>query len=361
MKLIKYDQSRVLDVDLDAPPAKRWADVVEQTGDQIHEIVEDVVESCEEHIEDLPEWIRPLYRLALHGTARLGGRVVGAVAKLFGQEYQTEIKGMARHAGVSYPKLLLGNLMYDFTQILDHREARQRKPVACSSFSCNLPGGTPILARNMDWALPESLGRHTVLIRFHRGRRSYLSVGVAGKVGVLSAMRPGQWAVTLNQAPVDCIKPRILQTPALQRLRQACDRFGGFRNLVRRVQEYQTMSPFFAHVVGTKPDQHVVVNGLGDEFAEREIEGKYLIQTNHFVDEELEEFNGVEEWKEDGCEWTWDSRPRYRALERRLRKLPKTVDEAVDKLKRGPVTNENTMQQMALCPGRKEMRLRVQA
>jgi len=336
MKLQEYDLTNAWDVDLTEPPGKRWVDVVEETGDHIQEIVADVIEYCEAELPAAPGWMKPLIRTAVHGGARLGGTVVGIVARLFGQEYQAEIKGIARQAGVSYAQLLLGNLMYDLSQLYEHYFLGGGQPTACSSYSCNLPDGSPVLARNMDWEVPESLGRHTLLLRHHRGKRSYLSVGVAGMVGVLSAMQPGHWAVTLNQAPIEHIQPRWLQTPALQRLRQVCDGFGGYRNLVRRIQEYQTMTPFFAHVVGAKRGQHMVINGLGDSFVERRMDGRRLIQTNHFVDEDLAYLNGAEEWQEEDGSWlTCDSQPRYEALERRLRALPRTVDEARGKLQRG--------------------------
>ena len=357
MKTIDFEDENILDVDLDESPKKRWDSVVEQTGDQICEVVGETVAFCEKYFDELPTIVRPLALLAVHGAAGLSGRAVGLIAKIFGQEYQTEIQALAKKSGVSYPQLLLGNLMYDISQIGENR----MQPSACSSYSCNLPDGTPVLARNMDWAIPDSLGRHTLLVRFHRGRRNYLSVSVAGKVGVLSAMRPGHWAVTLNQAPAERIKPRWFQTPALQRLRQACDQFGGYRDLVRRVREYQTMSPFFAHLVGIRPGHHMVISGLGDEFASRSIDGPSLIQTNHFVCKELKSLNGPDEWKDKktGQTWVHDSKPRYQAIKRRLKELPKTLDVAIDKLKRRPVTNENTMQQMVFCPANRDMRLRV--
>jgi hypothetical protein len=360
MSLNKLNDPEIFDVDLNDVPSRRWRSAAEQIGESVCSITQDVVDFCDEYLECLPRWLSPIAKLATHGAASLTGRVVGTVASLYRQEYSTEIKSIAKIAGVSYPQLLLGNVMYDLSQWYDYRFGGEASfPAACSSFSCNLPGGIPVLARNMDWAIPESLGSHTVVIRFHRGRRSYLSVGVAGMVGVLSAMYPNHWAVTLNQAPVAQLGVRLAQTPALQRLRHACDQFGGYRKLVQHIQEYQSMSPFFAHVVGRKADQHCVINGCGDGYWVREKDGDCLIQTNHFVDEEWDHLNGPDEWEEDGVVWTWDSKPRYRSLKRRLRRLPETVTEAMTKLKRSPVTNENTMQQMAFCPGLGEWRLRV--
>ena len=48
-----------------------------------------------------------------------------------------------------------------------------------------------------------------------------------------------------------------------------CDRLGSYRRLVDDLQYYQTMTSFFAHVVGTRPKQHTLITGLGDTFRPR--------------------------------------------------------------------------------------------
>ena len=152
-------QNKTVDVDLKRHPSERWKNAVELVGDNIHQVVSDVVEHCEENLEGSPAYLKALYRLVLQGASRGMGRIVGLVAKTYGQEYQTEIKSIAQQVGVSYPQLLLGNLMYDICQIQENRTDQSCGPTACSSYSCNLPSGSPVLARNMDWAFPESLGR----------------------------------------------------------------------------------------------------------------------------------------------------------------------------------------------------------
>ena len=358
MPMVDYDKYRgtTVDVDLAAPPAERWNDAVDEWGDECHEMMEEVVDCCKEYIEEWPTYLRPLVKIAIGGATVLGGHVTAIVAKLFGQEYIAEIGGIARHAGISYPQMVVANLQYDFT--LAYEKAFGG---ACSSFSCNLPGGVPVLARNMDWGWPDTIGARTQVVKFHRGRRHYKSVGIIVMVGVLSAMYSGKWAATLNQAPIDKLGVRYLQTPALQRLRESCDGLGGFSNFVNRLQEYQTMAPFFVHAVGCRPQQHVVVNGMGQWYEKRGAEEKYLIQTNHFVGPELCEYNGPDEGIfPDGEEWVFDSKPRYRVIRNRLQKqLPRSVKSARKKLDRQPVTNELTMQSMAFCPGRDEMMLKV--
>lgn len=357
MPLVNYQhlQRPELHIDLRAPPAERWRAFGRELGDDLHALLHDIVELCEEHLQGIPLQLRPLVRAAAHGAGRLAGRLLATVAGWYGGEYVAEIKGLAKAADAPFSQVFLSNLMYDLTQFGTWWNGAS----ACSSFSCNVRG-RPVLARNMDWCWPESIGRQTVLVRFHRGSQSYLSVGVVGLVGVLSAMYEGRWAVTLNQAPADRLSIRVTQWPALHRLRAACDGFGTFRGLVRRLTEYQTMSPFFAHVVGVRPDEQVVISGLGHEFTTRRKTESALIQTNHFVGEDLEHLNPSDEFVDaDGCEWQYDSRPRYEALQRRLRKLPRSLDEALMKLQRSPVATGATMQSMVLCPATGKCRVLV--
>ncbi len=277
------------------------------------------------------------------GLARLGGRVTNFVADMFGGEYAAEIRSIAAVANQSLGYVTLGNLIYDLTQISEHWGA------GCSSYSCDIEG-MPTLVRNMDWVTPRSTGRHTRLIKFTRGDEHYLSVSVLGCVGVVSAMCPGKWAVTINQAPMNGTRPGYLQWPVLQRLRACCDKMGTYEELVADLQAYQTMTSFFAHVIGIMPGEHTVITGTGNTFWEREPDAACLLQTNHFVGEDLENHNPPEEWQEDGTIWFNDTYRRMRALERRLATPPKTLSGARKEILGGPVTTTETMQQMVFRP-----------
>ena len=217
----------------------------------------------------------------------------------------------------------------------------------------------------MDWDIPPTIGRHTQLVRFHRGKRHYTSVGIIGMVGMLSAMYDNHWAATLNQAPICKLGVRYFQWPGLQRLRAVCDEFGTYHQFIERLEAYQTMTPFAVHVVGTKPKRHVVVNALGESFSKWRLEKDqpFLIQTNHFVDPDLAEYNDeIENWiDEDGTQWCLDSKPRYQALLRQLtRGLPGSLAEAHRLIKRNrTVTTQRTMQSMVLCPASGELLLDV--
>ena len=354
MKLTDYTKTRfpIYEVCLDEPPETRWHDVAAGEHKNIAAILRDTVKESAQHADQLPTWLRPSMILAGKGLARLGGRITNFVADMFGGEYAAEIRSIAATTNQSLGYVTLGNLIYDLTQIGGHWG------VGCSSFSCDIEG-MPTLVRNMDWVTPRSTGKYTRLIKFCRGKEHYLSVSVLGCVGVVSAMCPGKWAVTINQAPMNGTKPGYLQWPVLQRLRACCDKMGTYEELVADLQTYQTMTSFFAHVIGTKPGQHTVITGTGNTFWEREPDAACLLQTNHFVGEDLEHHNPPEEWEQDGTVWFNDTYRRLRSLKRRLPEPPKTLSAARKEILGGPVTTTDTMQQMVFQPATGEWRVWV--
>lgn len=137
--------------------------------------------------------------------------------------------------------------------------------------------------------------------------------------------------------------------------RRACDSSITFPQLVPRVAECQTLTPFFAHVVGKRPDEQIVIEGPAGCFRRwRATPAKPLIQTNHFVHDAHRHHNG-EEWQGRDC----DICDRYGALQQRLRTKPKDFAEAFGLIRDRPVTHSDTMNQMALRPADGKALVRV--
>ena len=61
--------------------------------------------------------------------------------------------------------------------------------------------GAPRLARTLDWPF-HGLGRYLVVARMRGAAGEYYNVTWPGYVGALTAMAPGRFAVTINQAPL---------------------------------------------------------------------------------------------------------------------------------------------------------------
>jgi len=132
-------------------------------------------------------------------------------------------------------------------------------------------------------------------------------------------------------------------------------------SLVRRIRNEQTLTPFFAHAVGTKPEQQVLIEHAATRTHLRRPDPTgVLIQTNHFVSSKnaclnlgaMDDLGNTDRTDDFYC-------GRYEALERRLAKRPGSVKEAFEKLARSPVTYENTMNAMLLRPSSGQSVVRV--
>ena len=345
-----------VEIDLSMPAATRWFAFGKTYGEQVAQLLDDAdAELLGDSglMEALPVWQRQLIRR----TSSSGGAWVGRIARWLGGEYAAELQGLARGAGLPYGKLIAGNLIYDLGQITE-RWRFGRRPVGCSSYSCNI-GGRPVLARTMDWVLPSTIGRYTMVFRFVGQEHPYMALGFAGFVGVLSAISKAGWAVTLNQAPCEQLPYQVTQMPATMRLREACDAAGSYAELANDLESYQSMTPFFAHVVGSKPSQHCVIEHCGREVGRRNWQSQPMIQTNHFCGEDDGHLNPPAVWEEGQVEYYCCSYPRFDALERRLQKAPRTLSGAMDKLRAQPVTTGDTQHTMVLSPASGTMLLRI--
>jgi hypothetical protein len=376
---MKLYTGKIYDIDLEEPPDERWTDFAIKNGDAIQSILGDVEDYIDEDI--LPH-LSESTRAAVKMLASGGGSITRWLLERAGLEYPQELSCIAQHAEVPVGKLLLGNLIYDFTSL------SEMYGCGCSSASFDVDS-SPMIVRNMDWVTPPSTGKHTRLIRFHRGRKSYTSVGVAGMVGVVSAMSD-QWGLVVNQAPI--VKslvdeeedeenddswwgtltsvfanatnavtsvPQFLQAwPALHRVRAVCDKMPSYEKLILGLRAQRTMVPFFAHVVGTQPKEHTVVAHTGEHTYIR-TRKHGLVQTNHYLNGELKKHN-----PKNGKDWKWDTFTRHEDLSlacKEAKPAPEIIQAnpqvALKLLK--DVTSVDTMQQMLLWPAQEKLVLKT--
>jgi hypothetical protein len=133
---------------------------------------------------------------------------------------------------------------------------------------------------------------------------------------------------------------------------------GSFEELRNSLQTYQTMSPFFTHMVGTDRDEQIVVTGLVREFYERYPAAKKpLIQTNHYCHKELKELN-PEEFFDAGIHY-WDTYERERILKKRMLQAPNNFKTARERMVHPDVTHKHTQHQMLLQPATGEFQVWV--
>eukprot|EP01124_Arcella_intermedia_P006616 TRINITY_DN1392_c0_g1_i1.p1 TRINITY_DN1392_c0_g1~~TRINITY_DN1392_c0_g1_i1.p1 ORF type:complete len:475 (-),score=69.11 TRINITY_DN1392_c0_g1_i1:20-1444(-) len=161
-------------INLDLPPAQRWADLCatptyQQNGQYLYAVVRAILPDQGRVLEDIGESINDNY---------------------FPSEYGQEIKGCAAKMGIPYGWLALFNLGYEVSD-------------ACTSIVAQTPDGKILHARNLDfWAgmgFTETLKEMTVQIDFQKGGKTlFTSTSFVGMVGLLSGFKPHAFSATVD-------------------------------------------------------------------------------------------------------------------------------------------------------------------
>jgi predicted choloylglycine hydrolase len=205
--------------------------------------------------------------------------------------------------------------------------------------------------RNLDWPLA-SMGAATRTFRFRRGEREFVSVGVPGQVGVLSGMLPSAYSITINWAPPVAF-PSFEFGPAflLRDTLETCDTYDA---AIRALTETPLSTSVFFTVCGTAPGQACVIERTQREAVVRPMPGPVLIQANHHVARRFAK-NNEDILAGEGDQDLFSlggSEQRADTLNKALGEIPNacSLDTVANVLKRAPVFNQDTCQQMVFCP-----------
>jgi N-acylethanolamine-hydrolysing acid amidase len=119
--------------------------------------------------------------------------VLGNLAKFFGEEYSGELQGIADITtdwGIDLGKLVGLNLIYELTE-------------GCTSIVAQADDGSILHGRNLDYSIP-GLQDITLVADFQSNNKTqYTGTVYLGYVGLLTGMRKGSFAVTVNQRNED--------------------------------------------------------------------------------------------------------------------------------------------------------------
>jgi hypothetical protein len=182
--------------------------------------------------------------------------------------YVTDIEAIAATLGFPGIWLLNGSYQWGCTAL-----ARQE-------------GGAPWLARTLDWPFP-GLGRHAEVAHMRGSAGDYYSVTWPGYVGVLTAMAPGRFAASINQAPLwrRTQHPRlrvldiaanamntwrnIRHIPPDQLLRAAFEDCESFAEARRRLETTPIARPVIFTIAGAQPGEQCVIERTEEGFSTR--------------------------------------------------------------------------------------------
>lgn len=175
--------------------------------------------------------------------------------------YRHEVAAIA--AEVAGPGLFLVNSAYEW---------------ACTA--ATTPGdAAPRLVRTLDWPFA-GLGRRVLVARQRGSAGEFWNVTWPGAVGVLTAVAPGRFAATINQAPlyrrtrgellracdyaVNALHTyrQVREMPPAHALRQVFEQAADYAEARRRLAEIPLARPVLFALIGTRPGEACVIERL---------------------------------------------------------------------------------------------------
>jgi hypothetical protein len=244
---------------------ERWQQVIEKDAGLLKEVCSSMKEMLSHHGISIPVWIISTLAYHLH-YARHG-------------YFIDESDEFARHGGIS--RALMAFLQRQYTW----------SHMACTTASLFDPAAREmVMLRSLDWPGAETLARATRLHEFQdaSGRAVFLSAGLTGMVGLLTAVKPGAFSIALNFAHARrSIRPAADPTMMIRRLLEDAkvDSFGAAKLAISR---WDLGAPCFISLCGIEKGEGCVFEFLrGGAHEIREMgDAPYVVQANHYDGQE---------------------------------------------------------------------------
>jgi predicted choloylglycine hydrolase len=321
-------------IDLGSKEKDRWKHVVEQDYKSMRALAKQAMQE-----------LKSVSPLLLSPTLHL---IFRTAYELCGGMFLGELKSLARGMNISASLATVLNCTYELSHVGGAMRSFGCTAAIKKTKDCGL-----VLVRNLDWPLSK-IGKATRIFKFVDRSRHFLSVGVAGYVGVLSGMLPGKYAVTINWAPPYRL-PSMKKPGASFLLRKVLEECNSYKEAVRVLSTCPMSTSAFFTVCGVKSGEACVIERTQTDAAVRKIHHGQLVQANHFVSSKYQHLNAALD--DDGDSGVLEfSQERAGLLEKRLTG-EKTFRQTFNALDEDWVLNGDTTQQMAFCPKTGEMKV----
>lgn len=243
---------RRFQINLDLPPSERWAEVIKTFKPVWPEVVAAMWAefSGEEAGEDGKGDAKSEARVF---AETLATNVLAGLEKIGLRDLSQELQSIAQQAGLSLAEYVLLNLSYESqgcTSVVTHVE------------------GKAVLARTMDWANAIELRALTVEIDFWRDKKPlYTCTTFAGYLGVLTAQRPGAYALAVNyrEGSEDSKLSEDFSLPIGFAVRRAFESCATFEAVVEQLSSCELMAPCYFVVCGADRGELITRTELTEE------------------------------------------------------------------------------------------------
>jgi len=225
-------------VNLDNPPSSRWpiAEMAPYYNQTIHETIALINEI-------LPEWLQPT--------------VVDIAADLVFPnlgEYADEIKMGADCLKMPLGVAVLLNIFYEIE-------------AGCTSIVAQDEQGKIFHGRNLDFDLAKSLRKLVIKVEFQKqGKTLFWGTTYAGYIGVLTGMKPGSFAISLNERDTGYMVENLLEALLIPGtriasflIRDTLTNIQTFDEAIQVISSASLVAPAYIIVSGANPGEGAVI------------------------------------------------------------------------------------------------------
>lgn len=218
----------IFDVDLDAPAISRYADVV-------NKLIE--LHGWEYGYGKLVDHLNDILPASL--WEELNPDLILLIDQFPG-EYPAEVKGLYATmkslgfgSNITLGQLGFMQLFYELNNV-------------CTSIVAQAPNGTIFHGRNLDYGLP-GLPNITATINFIKdGKTLYQGTQYVGYMGILTGMRPGGWAISVNQR----FAVEIPLLPTIEAMANGAQSVGfALRDALSTIATYKEAMPYLSNTL----------------------------------------------------------------------------------------------------------------
>ena len=261
-------------VDLDEPPEKRWNNVIENTKQEILGLRKEIRQEMKE-----------LTGGFIMGLLDTLGSLFSGIANLF-VYYGKELSGFAKQCGIPLTEMMLIQFMYEASS-------------CCTSIVINDPKTKlPVHIRTMDWGM-EKLKALTIEVEFWKnGAPLYVATTWPGYVGVLTAMKPEAYSVSVNfRVKGDSYWTNLKQTitycwPIGFLLRAVFESENDYDNATACLRNSNLIAPVYFTCCGVNWNQGCIITR--DRSAE--VQPWELSKNKHCVQTNIDHWSSDPEW-----------------------------------------------------------------
>jgi len=226
-------------VNLDAPPQDRWPmeEMAPYYNDTVHKAVALIGEL-------MPEWLEPAAITLAQDF----------ILPHLGDSYAEEIKAGACCLGLPVGVGVLLNIFYEIE-------------AGCTSIVAQDSNGHMYHGRNLDFDLADVLRKLVIRVEFQKGNKTlFYGATFAGYVGVLTGMKPGSFAISLNQRDSGYILDNILEallipgtTVSAFLIRDTLENVANFDGAMNALTQASLVAPAYIIVSGSNAGEGAVI------------------------------------------------------------------------------------------------------